>query len=141
MGEEELAKDMGMFDIDLVGLKPPSNSQNTKSFAMRSSPTQTLSQKNFHGNERRLHSKIQGVHQGPGRLVGQKRKRSIDDEHARVVSDGLKDELLEDRERDKGSKSPASSTDRFQAHTDEHSLFGPVLNKNGELGKGSTNYY
>lgn len=135
MGEEELAKDLGMFDIELVGLKPPSNSQNTKSFAMRPSTAQPLSQKNVQGNERRLCSKLQGVHQGPGRMVGQKRKRSIDDEYARLGSNDLKEELLEDRERNQGSKSPSGSADRFRPQSDEHSLFGPVVNKTGEAGK------
>ena len=46
MGEEDLKKDLGMFDMDLIGLKPHSNSQNTKSFNIRSSPTQPLSVKN-----------------------------------------------------------------------------------------------
>lgn len=58
MGEDDLAKDLGVFDIEFVGLKPPSNSQNTKSFAVRSSPTQPLSQKNLQGHERRLYPKI-----------------------------------------------------------------------------------
>lgn len=68
-------------------------------------------------------------------MVGQKRKRSIDDEYARRGSDDLKEELLEDQEHSKGSKSPSGSADRFRPQSDEHSLFGPVLNKTGEAGK------
>lgn len=110
MGEEDLAKDLGMFDIDISGLKQPSNSQNAKSQVIRPQP---YAQKALHSSDKRPFQKLQGFSKSSfldnmNKLVPKKRKRSIDDDYAQCASEDIKDELQEDMDLGRGSKSPSS---------------------------------
>ena len=70
------------------------------------------------------------------RLLGQKRKKSIDDEFTSEAAGDMKAQLIEDGEYAKGSRSPGGHAG-LSHQQDEHSIFGPLLNKSGDAARAS----